>query len=73
VKVLSEEQKERQELRSSQQNPAGRVKYLIQGKSERSRFKQSTKSRPKDQLNRMIKQVIEDEIKRAEAAARKKI
>jgi murein hydrolase activator len=70
VKVLSEEQKERQELDRLKQTQQGVVNTL--SKKEREIKGQITATKKQqDQLNRMIKQVIEDEIKRAEAAARK--
>jgi len=70
VKVLSEEQKERQELDRLKQTQQGVVNTL--SKKEREIKGQITATKKEqDQLNRMIKQVIEDEIKRAEAAARK--
>lgn len=70
VKVLSEEQKERQELDRLKRTQQGVVNTL--SKKERQIKGQITATKKQqDQLNRMIKQVIEDEIKRAEAASRK--
>jgi septal ring factor EnvC (AmiA/AmiB activator) len=70
VKVLSEEQKERQELDRLKQTQQGVVNTLSKKEREIKGQIKATKKQ-QDQLNRMIKQVIEDEIKRAEAAARK--
>lgn len=70
IKVLSEEQKERQELDRLKQTQQGVVNTLSKKEREIKRQISATKKQ-QDQLNRMIKQVIEDEIKRAEAAARK--
>lgn len=70
IKVLAEEQKERQELDRLKQTQQGVVNTL--SKKEREIKSQITATKKQqDQLNRMIKQVIEDEIKRAEAAAKK--
>ncbi len=70
IKVLSEEQKERKELERLKQTQQGVVNTL--SRKERDIKGQITATKKQqDQLNRMIKQVIEEEIKRAEAASRK--
>ncbi len=70
VQVLAEEQKERQELDRLKQTQQGVVNTL--SKKEREIKGQITATKKQqDQLNRMIKQVIEDEIRRAEAASKK--
>jgi septal ring factor EnvC (AmiA/AmiB activator) len=70
IKVLSEEQKERQELDRLKQTQQGVVNTLSKKEREIKRQISATKKQ-QDQLNRMIKQVIEDEIRRAEAASKK--
>lgn len=69
-KVLAEEQKERNQLNKMKQEQQGIVNTL--SKKEKDIRKQiAATKKQQDQLNRMIKQVIEDEIRRAEAAAKK--
>ena len=70
VTVLSEEQKERAELERLRKSQQSVVNTL--SKKERDIQRQITATKKQqDQLNRMIKQVIEDEIRRAEAESRK--
>jgi septal ring factor EnvC (AmiA/AmiB activator) len=70
VTVLSEEQKERTELERLRKSQQSVVNTL--SKKERDIQRQITATKKQqDQLNRMIKQVIEDEIRRAEAESRK--
>ncbi|WP_026966992.1 murein hydrolase activator EnvC family protein [Algoriphagus terrigena] len=70
VTVLSEEQKEKAELERLRKSQQGVVNTL--SKKERDIQRQITATKKQqDQLNRMIKKVIEDEIKRAEAEAKK--
>lgn len=68
--VLQEEQKERAELERMRQQQQGVVNTLT---SKERQIKQQIAATKKqqDQLNSMIKKVIEDEIRLAEAAARK--
>ncbi|WP_339877673.1 peptidoglycan DD-metalloendopeptidase family protein [uncultured Algoriphagus sp.] len=69
-KVLVEEQQERAELDKMKREQQGIVNTLTS--KERDIQKQITATKKQqDQLNKMIKQVIEDEIRRAEAAAKK--
>ncbi len=68
--VLAEEKKERTELERLKQSQQGVVNTL--SKKERDIKRQITATKKQqDQLNRMIKQVIEEEIRLAEAAAKK--
>jgi septal ring factor EnvC (AmiA/AmiB activator) len=68
--VLVEEQEERTALDKMKREQQGIVNTL--SKKEKDIKKQiSATKKQQDQLNRMIKQVIEDEIRRAEAAAKK--
>jgi len=69
-KVLAEEQKERNQLNKMKQEQQGIVNTLSKKEKDISKQIAATKKQ-QDQLNRMIKQVIEDEIRRAEAAAKK--
>lgn len=70
VAVLSEKQKEKAELERLRKSQEGVVNTL--SKKERDIQKQiAATKKQQDQLNRMIKQVIEEEIKRAEAEAKK--
>lgn len=70
ITVLSEEQKEKAELERLRKSQQGVVNTL--SKKERDIKKQITATKKQqEQLNRMIKQVIEDEIRRAEAEANK--
>jgi septal ring factor EnvC (AmiA/AmiB activator) len=70
VTVLSEEQKERAELERLRKSQQSVVNTL--SKKERDIQRQITATKKQqDQLNRMIKQVIEDEIRRAEAESKK--
>jgi septal ring factor EnvC (AmiA/AmiB activator) len=70
VTVLAEEQKERKELERLRASQQGVVNNLSKKEKEIQRQITATKKQ-QEQLNRMIKQVIEDEIKRAEAEAKK--
>ena len=70
VKILAEEQNERKELERLKQTQQGVVNTL--SKKEREIKSQITATKKQqDQLNKMIKQVIEEEIRLAEAASRK--
>ncbi|MEP1086375.1 MAG: peptidase M23, partial [Algoriphagus sp.] len=69
-KVLVEEQQERAELDKLKKAQQGIVNTLASKEKDIQRQITATKKQ-QDQLNRMIKKVIEDEIKRAEAAAKK--
>ncbi|RAI89293.1 murein hydrolase activator EnvC family protein [Algoriphagus yeomjeoni] len=69
-KVLAEEQKERAELDKMKRTQQGLVNTLTSKEQEIKKQITATKKQ-QDQLNKMIKQVIEDEIRRAEAAAKK--
>ncbi len=69
-KILAEEQKERLALDKMKQEQQGLVNTL--SKKERDIQKQITATKKQqDQLNSMIKRVIEEEIRLAEAAAKK--
>lgn len=68
--VLTEEQKEKAELERLRKSQQGVVNTLSKKEKDIQRQITATKKQ-QDQLNRMIKQVIEDEIKRAEAEAKK--
>jgi septal ring factor EnvC (AmiA/AmiB activator) len=70
VKVLSEEQKERQELERLKQTQQGVVNTLS-SKERTIKVQITATKKQQDQLNRMIKQVIEVEIRRAEVASKK--
>lgn len=70
VAVLNEEQVEKGELERLRKSQQGVVNTLSKKEKDIQRQIAATKKQ-QDQLNRMIKQVIEDEIKRAEAEARK--
>src|SRR5690606_30183906 len=70
VTVLAEEQKERKELERLRTSQQGVVNNLSKKEKEIKNQITATKKQ-QEQLNRMIKQVIEDEIKRAEAEAKK--
>ncbi|GAA0879544.1 peptidoglycan DD-metalloendopeptidase family protein [Algoriphagus jejuensis] len=70
VVVLKEEEKEKAELERLRKSQQGVVNTL--SKKERDIQRQITATKKQqDQLNRMIKQVIEDEIRLAEAEAKK--
>lgn len=69
-KVLLEEQKEREALDKMKREQQGLVNTLSK-KEQEIRNQIATTKKQQEQLNRMIKQVIEDEIRRAEAAAKK--
>ena len=69
-KVLVEEQKERAQLDKMKREQQGLVNTLTSKEKEIKKQITATKKQ-QDQLNKMIKQVIEDEIRRAEAAAKK--
>ena len=69
-KVLVEEQKERAELEKMRRTQQGLVNTLTSKEQDIKKQITATKKQ-QDQLNKMIKQVIEDEIRRAEAAAKK--
>ncbi|SFU17971.1 Septal ring factor EnvC, activator of murein hydrolases AmiA and AmiB [Algoriphagus locisalis] len=69
-KVLAEEQKERAALDKMKREQQGLVNTLTSKEKEIKKQITATKKQ-QDQLNKMIKQVIEDEIRRAEAAAKK--
>lgn len=70
VTVLSEEQKEKAELERLRKSQQGVVNTLT--KKERDIQRQITATKKQqEQLNRMIKQVIEDEIRRAEAESQR--
>lgn len=69
-KVLIEERKERANLDKMKQEQQGIVNTLSK-KEKDIRNQIAATKKQQDQLNRMIKQVIEDEIRRAEAAAKK--
>jgi len=68
--VLIEEKKERTELDRLKRSQQGVVNTLSKKEKDIKRQITATKKQ-QDQLNKMIKQVIEDEIRRAEAASRK--
>lgn len=70
VAVLAEEQKERAELERLRQSQQGVVNTLSKKETDIKRQITATKKQ-QEQLNRMIKQVIEEEIRRAEAEANK--
>ncbi len=70
IAVLSEEQKERAELERLRKGQQGVVNTLSKKEKDIQRQITATKKQ-QEQLNRMIKQVIEDEIRRAEAEANK--
>jgi len=70
VAVLEEEQKERAELERLRKGQQGVVNTLSRKEKDIQRQITATKKQ-QEQLNRMIKQVIEDEIRRAEAEANK--
>jgi murein hydrolase activator len=70
VTVLSEEQKEKQELERLRKSQQGVVNTLTKKEKDIQRQITATKKQ-QEQLNRMIKQVIEDEIRRAEAESQK--
>ncbi|WP_111670501.1 murein hydrolase activator EnvC family protein [Algoriphagus litoralis] len=70
IAVLSEEQKERAELERLRKSQQGVVNTLSKKEKDIQRQITATKKQ-QEQLNRMIKQVIEDEIRRAEAEANK--
>ena len=70
VSVLAEEQKERTELERLRKSQQGVVNTLSKKEKDIKRQITATKKQ-QEQLNRMIKQVIEDEIRRAEAEANK--
>lgn len=70
ITVLSEEQKERAELERLRKGQQGVVNTLSRKEKDIQRQITATKKQ-QEQLNRMIKQVIEDEIRRAEAEANK--
>ncbi|UZD24269.1 murein hydrolase activator EnvC family protein [Algoriphagus halophytocola] len=69
-KVLATEQQERAKLDKMKREQQGLVNTLTSKEKEIKRQITATKKQ-QDQLNRMIKQVIEEEIRRAEAAAKK--
>lgn len=69
-KVLAEEQKERAQLDKMKREQQGLVNTLTSKEKDIKKQITATKKQ-QDQLNKMIKQVIEDEIRRAEAAAKK--
>ena len=69
-KVLVEEQQERAELDKMKREQQGIVNTLTSKERDIQKQIAATKKQ-QDQLNKMIKQVIEDEIRRAEAAAKK--
>lgn len=70
ITVLSEEQKERAELERLRKGQQGVVNTLSKKEKDIQRQITATKKQ-QEQLNRMIKQVIEDEIRRAEAESNK--
>ncbi|MFN3997719.1 murein hydrolase activator EnvC family protein [Algoriphagus sp.] len=70
ITVLSEEQKERAELERLRKGQQGVVNTLSRKEKDIQRQITATKKQ-QEQLNRMIKQVIEDEIRRAEAESKK--
>jgi septal ring factor EnvC (AmiA/AmiB activator) len=70
VNVLSEEQREKAELERLRKSQESVVNTLTKKEKDLQKQIAATKKQ-QDQLNRMIKQVIEDEIKRAEAEAKK--
>ncbi|SEG07173.1 murein hydrolase activator EnvC family protein [Algoriphagus boritolerans] len=70
IAVLSEEQKERAELERLRKSQQGVVNTLSRKERDIQRQITATKKQ-QEQLNRMIKQVIEEEIRRAEAEANK--
>lgn len=70
IAVLSEEQKERAELERLRKSQQGVVNTLSRKEKDIQRQITATKKQ-QEQLNRMIKQVIEEEIRRAEAEANK--
>ncbi len=69
-KVLVEEQQERAQLDKMKREQQGIVNTLTSKERDIQKQIAATKKQ-QDQLNKMIKQVIEDEIRRAEAAAKK--
>lgn len=69
-KVLVEEQRERAQLDKMKREQQGIVNTLTSKEKDIKKQITATKKQ-QDQLNRMIKKVIEDEIRRAEAAAKK--
>ncbi|TXE10999.1 murein hydrolase activator EnvC family protein [Algoriphagus aquimarinus] len=69
-KVLVEEQQERAQLDKMKREQQGIVNTLSSKERDIQKQIAATKKQ-QDQLNKMIKQVIEDEIRRAEAAAKK--
>jgi len=69
-KVLVEEQQERAQLDKMKREQQGIVNTLSSKERDIQKQIVATKKQ-QDQLNKMIKQVIEDEIRRAEAAAKK--
>lgn len=70
IKVLATEQEERAKLDKMKREQQGLVNTLTSKEKDIKRQITATKKQ-QDQLNRMIKQVIEEEIRRAEAAAKK--
>lgn len=70
VVVLQEEQKEKAELERLRKSQQGVVNTLSKKERDIQRQIAATKKQ-QDQLNKMIKQVIEEEIRRAEAEAKK--
>lgn len=70
VSVLAEEQKEKKELERLKASQQGVVNTLSKKEKDIQRQITATKKQ-QEQLNRMITKVIEDEIKRAEAEAKK--
>jgi len=70
ITVLSEEQKERAELERLRKGQQGVVNTLSRKEKDIQRQITATKKQ-QEQLNRMIKQVIEDEIRRAEVESKK--
>jgi murein hydrolase activator len=70
ITVLSEEQKEKAELERLRKGQQGVVNTLSRKEKDIQRQIAATKKQ-QEQLNRMIKQVIEDEIRRAEAESKK--
>ncbi|MBA4301417.1 MAG: peptidase M23 [Cyclobacterium sp.] len=70
VTVLSEEQKEKGELERLRKSQQGVVNTLTKKEKDIQRQITATKKQ-QEQLNRMIKQVIEDEIRRAEAESQR--
>jgi septal ring factor EnvC (AmiA/AmiB activator) len=70
VTVLSEEQKEKGELERLRKSQLGVVNTLSRKEKDIQRQITATKKQ-QEQLNRMIKQVIEEEIRRAEAESQR--